>query len=80
MVKLRLNAADKKPFADLCGTLCQRYSIVSVNRLNGEDVEDIIYEIDLKRGVSYSDFLDRQSETVKPLSINLLVGEGNVIV
>ncbi len=51
-----------------------------MNRSNGEDVEDIIYEIDLKRGVTYSNFLDRQSETVKPLSINLLVGEGNVSV
>ena len=42
--------------------------------------QDIIYEIDLKRGISYNDFLDRLSETVKPLSINLLVGEGNVSV
>ncbi len=80
VVKVRLNTADKKQFADLCGKLCQRHTIVSVNRSNGEDVEDIIYEIDLKRGVTYSNFIDRQSETVKPLSINLLVGEGNVIV
>ncbi len=80
VVKVRLNTTDKNRFADLCGTLCRRYSIVSVNRSNGEDVEDIIYEIDLKRGVTYSNFIDRQSETVKPLSINLLVGEGNVIV
>ena len=78
VVKLRIDSSDREKVAALCGEMCRRYSIVSVNRLNGADVEDVIYEIELKRGVTYKDLLDRLTQTVEPQSINVLVGEGHV--
>lgn len=78
VLKLRIDSSDREQVAALYGEMCRRYSIVSVNRSNGADVEDVIYEIELKRGVTYKDLLDRLSQTVEPQSINVLVGEGHV--
>lgn len=82
VVKLRINASDRERVAELCGEMCRRYSVVSVTRSNGAEaeaeVEDVIYEVELKRGVTYKDLLDRLTRTVKPLSVNMLVGEGHV--
>ncbi len=78
VVKLRIDSSDREQVAALCGEMCRRYSIVSVNRSNGADVEDVIYELELKRGVTYKDLLDRLTQTVEPQSINVLVGEGHV--
>ena len=42
--------------------------MVSVSRSNGDDVEDVIYELELKRGVAYKELLERLAATVKPES------------
>jgi hypothetical protein len=78
VVKMRINGSDKERVAELCAELCKRYSVVSVSRPNGDDIEDVIYEVELKRGIAYRDLLERLTSAVRPLSVNLLVGEGNV--
>jgi len=78
VVKMRINGSDKDRVAELCGQLCKRFSVVSITRSNGDDVEDVIYEVELKRGVAYKDLLERLTKAIKPESVNVLVGEGNV--
>ena len=78
VVKMRIKGSDKDRVADLCGQMCKRYSVVSITRSNGDDVEDVIYEVELKRGVAYKDLLERLTKAIQPESVNVLVGEGNV--
>ncbi len=78
VVKMRINGSDKDRVAELCGQLCKRFTVVSVTRANGDDVEDVIYEVELKRGVAYKDLLERLTKAIHPESVNLLVGEGHV--
>ncbi len=78
VVKMRINGADKDRVAELCGQLCKRFSVVSITRSQGEDLEDVIYEVELKRGVAYKDLLERLTKAIHPESVNVLVGEGNV--
>ena len=80
VLKVRLKSGDKEQVAELCRKLCKRFAIVSISRPDNDDLEDVIYEIELKRGTSYKDLLDRLSNAISPLSINILVGEGNVTV
>ena len=80
MIKVRLKSSDKEQVAALCRTLCKRFAIVSINRPENGGLEDVIYEVELKRGVVYKELLDRLSNAISPLSINILVGEGNVTV
>jgi uncharacterized protein YidB (DUF937 family) len=58
--------------------MCKRHSVVSISRAEDDGVEDVIYEVELKKGVAYNDLLERLSESVHPHSVNILVGEGNV--
>lgn len=78
VLKLRIEAHDKDRVAELYKELCRRYSIVSVNRINGGDTEDVVYEVELKRGISYKHLVDQLTARIKPTSVNVLVGEGNV--
>lgn len=78
VVKMRINGSDKDRVAELCGQLCKRFSVVSITRSNGDDIEDVIYEVELKRGVAYKDLLERLTKAIQPESVNVLVGEGNV--
>ena len=78
VLKLQVNASDRERVAELYGEMCRRYSVVSITRSNGAAVEHVIYEVELKRGVTYKDLFDRLTQTIEPLSINLLVGDGHV--
>ena len=79
VLKMRMNIADREAISGLCEQMCERFSIVSISRINGdENFEDIIYEVQLKRGFKYDDLVEKLSTAVAPLSINVLVGEGIV--
>ena len=39
---------------------------------------EVIYEVELKRGISYQGLVQRLNQSVSPQAINVLVGEGNV--
>ncbi len=80
VVKLRIKPSDKDRVSELCRQMCQRHSVVSISRANGDDIEDVIYELEMKRGVSHTDLLERLSTAVKPMAVNILVGEGNISV
>ena len=78
VLKVRIKASDRERLTQLYGEMCKRYSVVSISRADDDDVEDVIYEVELKRGVAYNDLLERLSKSVQPFSVNVLVGEGNV--
>jgi len=78
VLKVRIKTADKERLTQLYAETCKRYSVVSISRADGDDIEDVIYEVELKKGIAYNDLLERLSETVRPFSVNILVGEGNV--
>ncbi len=79
VLKMRLRAEDRENISRLCQDMCERISVVSVSRMeSGDGMEDIIYEVHLKRGIEYSQLVDKLSKAVDPLSISLLVGEGTV--
>lgn len=79
VLKMRMRADDKENITKLCEEMCDRISVVSVSRMeSGDGMEDIVYEVYLKRGVNYAQLVERLSQAVEPLSISLLVGEGTV--
>ncbi len=81
VVKLRINASAREHVGEILGELCQRFSVVSVSRTEADkDTEEVIYEVELKRGVTYTGLVQRLNKTIAPLSINVLVGEGSVSV
>ncbi len=80
VIKVRLKSGDKEQVAEVCRSLCKRFAVVSISRPDSGDLEDVIYEVELKRGIGYKDLLERLSSAISPLSINILVGEGNVTV
>ena len=74
-----MKAADRDRISGLCEQMCETFSIVSVSRMNSDkEIEDIIYEVHLKRGVDYDELVGSLSKAVDPLSISVLVGEGTV--
>jgi Domain of unknown function (DUF4956) len=79
VVKLRIDGAVREKVGELLSELCQRFSVVSVSRTDSEaDIEEVIYEVELKRGISYQGLVQRLNQSVSPQAINVLVGEGNV--
>jgi hypothetical protein len=79
VLRVQIRGDQREILADAVSSLCNRAAIVSVSRLaQAEDVQDVIYEVELKRNVSYEEFVDRLTKTVEPLSVNILVGESSV--
>ncbi len=79
VVKLRIDGTARDRVGDLLAELCRRFSVVSVSRTDpAKETEEIIYEVELKRGVTYDSLVQRLNQTVAPQSISILVGEGNV--
>ena len=79
VLKLRIQGSDRDQLRHLMGELCKRFSVISVSRTDPDDeIEEVIYEIELKRGVTYAGLVQRLNQTLAPQSINVLMGEGNV--
>lgn len=79
VLKLQLPSGQRDTVAKICDEMCKRASVVSISRLSdSSEMEDVIYEVELNRGTSYSELVDRLTKSVKPLSINVLVGESGV--
>ena len=79
VVKLRIDGTARDRVGALLAELCRRFSVVSVSRTDpAKETEEIIYEVELKRGVTYDSLVQRLNQTVAPQSISILVGEGNV--
>ncbi len=78
VLRVRVKQGERDRITEVCEQNCKRVAVVSVSRVGKEDVEEIIYEVELKRGVTYSQLMERLNATEAPLSINILVGEGSV--
>ena len=79
VLKLRIPGSDRDQLRLLMSELCKRYSVISVSRTDPDDeIEEVIYEIELKRGVTYAGLVQRLNQALAPQSINVLMGEGNV--
>lgn len=79
VLKLRISPADKDTISDLCKEHCRHFAVVSISRSSEEsELEDVVYEVELKPRVNYTDFIDQIREKANPESVNLLVGEGAV--
>ena len=81
VLKMQIPAGKRAAVAQTCNEMCKRVSIISINRLGqGGAMEDVVYEVELKRGVKYGDLVDRLSSTADVQSINILVGESSISV
>jgi len=79
VMKLRISPNSKDTVKELCRESCRHFAVVSITRGSEQsDIEDVVYEVELKPKVAYTDFIDRIRERVNPESVNLLVGEGAV--
>ncbi len=60
---------------------CRHHFIVSVDRFAGEtDVQDMVFEVELKRGAKYPDLIKNLERVSDQISISVLMGESNVSV
>jgi hypothetical protein len=81
VLKMKIPTGKRDAVAQTCKDMCKRASVISINRLGqGGDLEDVVYEVELKRGVKYDDLVDRLSSTADVQSINILVGESSISV
>ena len=81
VLKMQIPTGKCGAVAETCNELCKRASIISRNRLGqGGGMEDVVYEVELKRGVKYDDLVDRLASTAEVRSINVLVGESSISV
>lgn len=81
VLKMQIPTDKRDAVAQICKEMCKRASIISMNRLGqAEDIEDVVYEVELKKGVKYTDLVDRLSSAGDVRSINVLVGESSVSV
>lgn len=79
VLKVHAKADDRETLLGLCKDLCHQFAIVSIDRTgDAEGYEDIIYEVELNRGTTYDQFVERLCDRVKSASVSLLVGESNV--
>lgn len=79
VVKLRIDDGVRDKVDELLSEHCKRYSVVSVSRSDAEaSTQEVVYEIELKRGANYQGLVRRLTQSVGPEVINVLVGEGNV--
>ena len=63
----------------LCREMCRRYAVISIDRLaGGGDLQEVIYEVTLKKDTTYEAFVQRLTALSTTVSVNLLVGEGSV--
>jgi len=81
VLKMQIPAGKRDAVTQICKEMCKRASVVSMNRLGqGGELEDLVYEVDLKRGVKYEDLVERLNAGAQLKSINILVGESSVSV
>lgn len=81
VLKMQIPSGKGNAVAETCNDMCKRASVISRNRMGqGGDVEDVVYEVELKRGVKYDDLVERLTAAADVRSINVLVGESSISV
>ena len=81
VLKMQIPTGKCGAVEETCNDMCKRASIISRNRMGqGGDLEDVVYEVELKQGVKYHDLVDRLTSTADVQSISVLVGESSISV
>jgi len=77
--KITLKNGKKEEILKIFEKFCMRTSIVSIDRHSENNtIEDVIYEVDLKKKSTYETLLSSLSSFENILSVTLLVGENNI--
>lgn len=79
VLRIQIRSEQRDALKTSIDEMCSRAAIISISRVDPQDeVEDVIYEVELKRGKKYEDLIDSLNAAVKPVSVNLLVGESSI--
>ena len=79
VVKIRLEKDKRADLIEVLKTFATQHTVIAVEKLQADESrEDVIVELELKRKLSYDDFLGELERRIAPTSLSLLVGEGNV--
>ena len=79
VLRLRMNATHRADIEAVFADSCTDYSLVSLDRFaDAGDHDDFVYEINLRRGVTYEELIGRLGAVSPGSSISLLVGEASV--
>jgi hypothetical protein len=79
VIKVRLDKEKRKDLLLVLDSYALEHSIIAVEKLQGEANEEyVIVEFELKKKSTYDAFLIDLEKKVSPVSLNFLVGEGNV--
>ena len=73
------SASDREATEDVFRRFCTKYFVVSMDKLtNQPDIEEVVYEISLRKRKNYADLVAELSSSSPTTSVSLLVGESNV--
>lgn len=79
VLRIRMKPGLRERIEALLGEMTSSYAVISVDRLaNQPDFNDFIYELDLRKGATFEDVMAGVGGVSDDISLNLLVGEGNV--
>ncbi len=79
VLRLRMNAGHRADIEAVFADSCTDYSLISLDRFaDAGDHDDFVYEINLRRGVTYEELIGRLGAVSPGSSISLLVGEASV--
>jgi len=79
VLRVRMNSQLRDQIEQVFAELCSTHSVISVDRMAGMgDADDYIYEINLKRNITYDNVVDQVSRISNDISVSLLVGEASV--
>jgi len=79
VLRIRMKSPLRERVEALLGEMTSSYAVISVDRLAGApDFNDFIYELDLRKGTSFEEVMTKIGTLSDDISLNLLVGEGNV--
>ena len=81
VLRINLSKTGKEAIKSIFDKYSSRCAIISIDQFSSDNkVEEIIYEIDLKRKFNYDDVISELNDSEHVHSINLLVGESSISV
>ena len=79
VLRITRTSSDREAIEDTCRAFCTKFFVVSMDKLaNRPEIEEVVYEITLRKRKEYSSFITALSESAPTTSVSLLVGESDV--
>jgi hypothetical protein len=76
VLRIRTPTTAREAIEELCDRYCDSFFVVSLDRFAGDrEIEEIVYEIELRKKTTYNEFVKNISMLSQNISISLLVGE-----